>query len=93
MGCRPPLQLHERGVPCPVNALVFGYFTNLWAWTYFVFIVTLFIVRQRYDDKFCAEKYGSDKWAEYRSRVKYRISPGVYREGSLRSPCGAPVMS
>ncbi len=59
-------------------ALVFGYFANPWAWTYFVFIVSLFVVRQRYDDRFCAEKYGAGKWAEYRTRVKYRIVPGVY---------------
>ena len=59
-------------------ALVFGYFTNPWAWTYFVFIVTLFVFRQRFDDRFCAEKYGAEKWAEYQARVKYRIMPGVY---------------
>jgi len=59
-------------------ALVFGYFTNPWAWTYLVFIVTMFTFRQRDDDEFCAEKYGADKWAEYQARVKYRIFPGVY---------------
>ena len=59
-------------------ALVFGYFTNPWAWTYFVFIVTLFTFRQRFDDRYCAEKYGAEKWAEYQSRVKHRIIPGVY---------------
>ncbi len=59
-------------------ALVFGHFTNPWAWTYFVFIVTLFTVRQRIDDALCAEKYGAEKWAEYRARVRYRIFPGVY---------------
>ena len=59
-------------------ALVFGYFANPWAWTYFVFIVTFFVFRQRFDDAYCAEKYGADTWAEYRSRVKYRIVPGVY---------------
>ena len=59
-------------------ALVFGYFTNPWAWTYFVFIVSLFTYRQLDDDKHCAEKYGADKWAEYQARVKYRIVPGVY---------------
>ena len=58
--------------------LVFGYFTNPWAWTYFVFIVSLFTWRQRLDDKLCAEKYGAEKWAEYQARVKYRILPGVY---------------
>ena len=59
-------------------ALVFGHFGNPWAWTYFVFIVTLFTFRQIDDDKHCAEKYGPEKWAEYKSRVKYRIFPGVY---------------
>ncbi|WP_420450121.1 hypothetical protein [Candidatus Palauibacter sp.] len=53
-------------------------FTNLWAWTYFIFIVGLFISRQRLDDQFCAEKYGPEKWAEYQTRVKYRIIPGIY---------------
>ncbi len=59
-------------------ALVFGHFANPWAWVYFVFIVTLFTFRQRDDDKHCAEKYGEEKWAEYKARVKYRIFPGVY---------------
>ena len=59
-------------------ALVFGYFTNPWAWTYFVFIVSMFTSRQRDDDRHCAEKYGAEKWAEYQARVKYRIFPGVY---------------
>ena len=59
-------------------ALAFGHFTNPWAWTYGVFIATLFTFRQRFDDAYCAEKYGAEKWAEYRARVKYRIVPGVY---------------
>ena len=59
-------------------ALIFGYFTNPWAWTYFVFIVALFTFRQRFDDGFCAGKYGAEKWAEYQARVKYRIIPGLY---------------
>ena len=59
-------------------ALVFGYFANPWVWTYFVFIVSLFVWRQHVDDRFCAEKYGAEKWAEYQARVKYRIVPGVY---------------
>ncbi len=58
--------------------LVFGYFANPWAWTYFVFIVSLFTWRQRLDDSLCAEKYGEEKWAEYQARVRYRILPGVY---------------
>ena len=58
--------------------LIFGHFTNPWAWIYFVLIVTLFTFRQRDDDRHCAEKYGAEKWAEYKARVKYRIPPGVY---------------
>lgn len=59
-------------------ALSFGYFTNLWAWTYFIFIVGLFIPRERFDAKHCEVKYGAEKWAEYQRRVKYRIVPGIY---------------
>ena len=59
-------------------ALSFGHFTNPWAWTYFVFVVSFFTCRQRYDDAYCAEKYGAEKWAEYQARVKYRVFPGVY---------------
>ncbi|MDE0176460.1 MAG: DUF1295 domain-containing protein [Defluviicoccus sp.] len=59
-------------------ALVFGYPGNPWAWTYFAFIVSMFVWRQIVDDRQCAEKYGPEKWAEYRARVKYRIVPGVY---------------
>ena len=58
-------------------ALVFGHFGNPWAWTYFVFVVSFFTVRQRFDEQQCAEKYGPEKWAEYQARVKYRIFPGV----------------
>ena len=78
VGRRPPLQLSRRGFFSLSIALVFGYFANPWAWTYFVFIVGLFIFRQRFDDKFCAEKYGPEKWAEYQARVRYRIIPGIY---------------
>ncbi len=59
-------------------ALSFGYFANPWAWVYFVFVVTFFTFRQRFDDAYCAEKYGAEKWAEYQARVKYRIFPGIY---------------
>ena len=59
-------------------ALVFGYFTNPWAWTYFVFIVSLFAYRQRDDDRHCAEKDGAEKWTKYQARVRCRIVPGVY---------------
>ncbi len=59
-------------------ALSFGHFDNPWAWTYMAFVVSLFTLRQVEDDKNCAEKYGAEKWAEYRARVRYRIVPGVY---------------
>ena len=59
-------------------ALSFGHFDNPWAWTYMVFVVSMFTWRQIEDDRACAEKYGAEKWAEYQSRVKYRIMPGVY---------------
>ncbi len=59
-------------------ALSFGHFDNPWAWTYFVCIVTLFTIRQVEDEAYCAEKYGPEKWAEYRARVKYRIFPGIW---------------
>ncbi len=58
--------------------MVFGYFTNPWAWTYTVFVVTFFAFRQRFDERYCAEKYGAEKWAEYRARVRWRIIPGIY---------------
>ena len=59
-------------------ALVFMYPANLWAWTYMIFIVSLFTWRQFDDDKVCEEKYGAEKWAEYKARVKYRLFPGVF---------------
>ena len=59
-------------------ALVFLYPANLWAWTYMIFIVSLFTWRQFDDDKVCEEKYGAEKWAEYKQRVKYRLFPGVF---------------
>ena len=58
--------------------LAFGYFANPWSWIYLVYVVTLFTVRQREDDHYCAEKYGDEKWAEYQARVRYRIIPGIY---------------
>ena len=59
-------------------ALAFGSFANPWSWTYMAFMVALFISRQRNDDRLCAEKYGAEKWSEYKARVEYRIFPGVY---------------
>ncbi len=59
-------------------ALSFGHFGVAWSWIYMAFIVTLFTFRQRDDDRHCAEKYGPEKWAEYKAKVKYRICPGIY---------------
>ena len=59
-------------------ALVFMSPANLWAWTYMIFIVSLFTWRQFDDDKVCEEKYGAEKWGEYKARVKYRLFPGVF---------------
>ena len=59
-------------------ALVFLHPANLWAWTYMIFIVSLFTWRQFDDDKVCEEKYGAEKWGEYKARVKYRLFPGVF---------------
>ena len=59
-------------------ALVFLYPANLWAWTYMIFIVSLFTWRQFDDDKVCEEKYGAEKWGEYKARVKYRLFPGIF---------------
>ena len=67
-----------EGFACFAIGLTFGHFTNLWAWTYFIFIVSLFTWRQWDDEAHCAEKYGEEKWAEYKARVKYRICPWVY---------------
>ena len=58
--------------------LAFAHFTNLWSWIYVIYVLALFTVRQREDDRYCAAKYGEDKWAEYQARVKYRIIPGIY---------------
>lgn len=67
-----------EGFACFAIGLSFGHFTNLWAWTYFIFIVSLFTWRQRDDEEHCVEKYGQEKWAEYKARVNYRICPWVY---------------
>lgn len=58
-------------------ALSFGHFLNVWAWIYVVFIVGLFLHRQRTDDVFCAEKYG-DAWTQYCTQTPTRIIPGIY---------------
>lgn len=58
-------------------ALVLGHFLSFWVWIYPIFIVGLFVHRQRTDDVLCAEKYGS-AWEDYCKRTRYRIIPGIY---------------
>ena len=58
-------------------ALALGHFTNVWAWAYFVYLTVFFVVRERIDDRRCAEKYG-ELWTQYGARVRYRLVPGVY---------------
>jgi protein-S-isoprenylcysteine O-methyltransferase Ste14 len=47
--------------------------------TYFypIFLGTLFLSRQRRDERWCALKYGED-WDRYREIVRWRIVPGIY---------------
>ncbi len=59
-------------------ALSFGHFDNFWAYTYMIFVISMFTWRQVEDDRACAEKYGEEKWAEYQEKVPYRIVPGIY---------------
>ena len=59
-------------------ALSFGHFGSPWSWLYLIFCVSMFTWRQIEDDRYCEEKYGAEKWAEYRKRVPYRIVPGLY---------------
>ena len=58
-------------------ALALGHFLNPWAWAYFVYLTIFFIVRERIDDRRCADKYGA-LWARYRARVPHRLVPGIY---------------
>ena len=67
-----------EGILAVSFALVFGHPGNLWSWTYSIFVVSFFTVRQRFDERECAQKYGPEKWAEYQERVPYRIFPGIY---------------
>ena len=58
-------------------AMALGYLLSPWAWVYCVFILALFVDRQKDDDVQCGLKYG-DAWAEYKKQTPYRIVPGVY---------------
>ncbi|MYJ35328.1 MAG: hypothetical protein F4071_05245 [Acidimicrobiaceae bacterium] len=43
-----------------------------------MFVISLFPVRQRFDERECEQQYGPEKWAEYQERVPYRIFPKIY---------------
>ena len=58
-------------------ALVLGHILSFWVWIYPIFIVGLFIHRQRTDDVLCEKKYGT-AWNEYCRQTRYRIVPGIY---------------
>ncbi|MCP4872754.1 MAG: 7-dehydrocholesterol reductase [Proteobacteria bacterium] len=52
-------------------------FTHLLPWSYVIFLAILLTDRARRDERRCAAKYGP-AWDEYRSRVKWRMVPGIY---------------
>jgi len=54
-----------------------GYPLNLPGWLYPLYYIALLFTRQYADDKRCSAKYGP-LWAEYETRVKYRIIPFIY---------------
>jgi len=56
-------------LPCILGSAV-PYFQPLW-------FALFLIMRERRDDRWCAQKYGED-WSRYRERVPWRIIPGVY---------------
>jgi len=47
-------------------------------WLYPLYYVLLFIPRQRDDDALMQQKYGPQVMGEYRSKVPYRIVPGLF---------------
>jgi protein-S-isoprenylcysteine O-methyltransferase Ste14 len=49
---------------------VVPYYYPLW-------LMMLLLTRQRRDERWCEQKYGTD-WSLYRARVRFRILPGVY---------------
>lgn len=54
-----------------------GHFLLPWPWLYPLYYVLLLFPRQMADDKRCAAKYGP-LWVQYKSKVRYRIIPGIY---------------
>ena len=58
-------------------ALSLGWPLLPWPWLYPLYYIVLLGTRERDDDRLCAGKYG-ELWDQYRSRVRWRIVPGVY---------------
>jgi protein-S-isoprenylcysteine O-methyltransferase Ste14 len=58
-------------------ALSLGWPLLLGPWLYPLYYVLLLGTRERDDDRLCSEKYG-ELWDQYRSRVRWRIVPGLY---------------
>ena len=56
-------------LPCLLGSFV-PYMQPLW----FAFLL---VMRERRDDRWCAQKYGED-WARYREKVPWRIIPHIY---------------
>lgn len=54
-----------------------GYYNTFWPWLYPLYYVLLLFTRQWDDDRRCAAKYGS-LWAEYKTRVPWRIIPYIW---------------
>jgi delta14-sterol reductase len=54
-----------------------GYPALIWPWLYPLYYVILLFLRQKDDDKRCADKYG-ELWKTYVKRVPSRIIPFIY---------------
>ncbi len=61
-------------------ALSFGHFDNPWAWTYMVFVVSMFTWRQMEDDKACATHASCGRRLSI-----HKASPGPSFDSGLRS--------
>lgn len=57
------------GLLCGFGSII-PYFYPIW-------FALLLLLRERRDDRWCAQKYGAD-WDRYRQEVRWRIVPGVY---------------
>lgn len=71
---------HFHYVPEWLGALLWTVpagFTHILPYFYVIFLFILLTDRSLRDDQRCAAKYGDD-WQLYRSKVRYRIVPGVF---------------